>query len=177
MIIKGLSAIRNIKGLCRIVKYKEQNTNEQFPVYRVYLINGNNKLLKYTSELSQNDVNSSHLKKKSVRIDEKMCRALYEKTGNDKTFLTKIINSAVMTEISTRQIDLIRAKKFEAKVTVYFSSEEYKQIEQVIKELKDKGFKKITFSSLVRSILYKRLGLVQEIKDATPDPDQTKEVA
>lgn len=60
---------------------------------------------------------SNNLVKKSVRVDDKIYNILFNLArNNDKEFFTKIINSAVVNEISTEQIDLIDARCFEHKV-------------------------------------------------------------
>ena len=74
----------------------------------------------------------------------------------------KIINSAVANQISTEQIDLIDARCFKHKVTVYFTQEEYRRVQDVLEQLRNSGLRGVTFSSLVRSTLYKHLLIVIE---------------
>ena len=106
---------------------------------------------------------SNNLVKKSVRVDDKIYNILFNLArNNDKEFFTKIINSAVVNEISTEQIDLIDARCFEHKVTVYFTQEEYRRVQDVLNELRSRRITGVTFSSLIRSILYKHLGTVIE---------------
>lgn len=106
---------------------------------------------------------SNNLVKKSVRVDDKIYNILFNLArNNDKEFFTKIINSAVVNEISTEQIDLIDARCFEHKVTVYFTQEEYRRVQDVLNELRSRRITGVTFSSLIRSILYKHLGIVIE---------------
>lgn len=105
---------------------------------------------------------SNNLVKKSVRVDSDIFNALLKVAHNDEKFFTKIINSAVVNEISTRQIDLIKARWFKHKVTVYFTQDEYRRVQNVLNELREKRITGVTFSSLVRSILYKHLGIVIE---------------
>ncbi len=107
---------------------------------------------------------SNNLVKKSVRVDSDIFKALLNVARNDEAFFTKIINSAVANQISTEQIDLIDARCFEHKVTVYFTQEEYRRVQDVLNELRSRRITGVTFSSLVRSILYKHLGIVQEIE-------------
>lgn len=109
-----------------------------------------------------NNPNNRGLVKKSVRVGNDIYNALLEFTNNDKQYVSKIINSAVLNEITTKQIDLFDDKWFRYKITVYFTQIQYRQIQNILKELKNKGLKKVTFSSLVRGILYKRLGIVVE---------------
>ena len=106
---------------------------------------------------------SNNLVKKSVRVDDKIYNILFNLArNNDKEFFTKIINSAVVNEISTEQIDLIDARCFEHKVTVYFTQEEYRRVQDVLNELRSRRITGVTFSSLIRSVLYKHLGTVIE---------------
>ena len=107
---------------------------------------------------------SNNLVKKSVRVDSDIFNTLFNVVRNDEEFFTEIINSAVVNEISTRQIDLIKARWFKHKVTVYFTQDEYRHVQDVLEQLRNSGLRGVTFSSLVRSILYKHLGIVQEIK-------------
>lgn len=107
---------------------------------------------------------SNNLIKKSVRVDSDIFNALLKVAHNDEEFFTKIINSAVVNEISTRQIDLIKARWFKHKVTAYFTQDEYRHVQDVLEQLRNSGLRGVTFSSLVRSTLYKHLGIVQEIK-------------
>jgi len=107
---------------------------------------------------------SNNLVKKSVRVDSDIFNTLFNVVRNDEEFFTKIINSAVVNEISTRQIDLIKARWFKHKVTVYFTQDEYRHVQDVLEQLRNSGLRGVTFSSLVRSTLYKHLGIVQEIK-------------
>ena len=80
---------------------------------------------------------SNNLVKKSVRVDSDIFNTLFNVVRNDEEFFTEIINSAVVNEISTGKID---------------------------HELRSRKITGVTFSSLVRSILYKHLGVVQEIE-------------
>ena len=105
---------------------------------------------------------SNNLVKKSVRVDSDIFNALLKVAHNDEKFFTKIINSAVVNEISTKQIDLIKARWFKHKVTVYFTQDEYRRVQDVLNELRSRKITGVTFSSLVRSILYKHLGIVIE---------------
>ena len=110
-------------------------------------------------------VDSNNLVKKSVRVDDDIYDILFNlANNNDKEFFTKIINSAVVNEISTGKIDLINARWFKHKITVYFTQEEYRRAQDVLNELRGRRSTGVTFSSLVRSILYKHLGVVQEIE-------------
>ena len=57
---------------------------------------------------------------------------------------------------------MIDARCFEHKVTVYFTQEEYRRVQDVLNELRSRRITGVTFSSLIRSILYKHLGIVIE---------------
>lgn len=105
---------------------------------------------------------SNNLVKKSVRVDSDIFKVLLNVARNDEAFFTKIINSAVSNQISTEQIDLIDARCFKHKVTVYFTQEEYRRVQDVLEQLRNIGLRGVTFSSLVRSILYKHLGVIIE---------------
>ena len=106
---------------------------------------------------------SNNLVKKSVRVDDKIYSILFNLArNNDKEFFTKIINSAVANQISTEQIDLIDARCFKHKVTVYFTQEEYRRVQDVLEQLRNSSLRGVTFSSLVRSTLYKHLLIVIE---------------
>ena len=107
-------------------------------------------------------VDSNNLVKKSVRVDSDIFNTLFNVVRNDEEFFTEIINSAVVNEISTGKIDLIDARWFKHKITVYFTQEEYRRVQDVLEQLRNSGLRGVTFSSLVRSILYKHLGIVIE---------------
>ena len=108
---------------------------------------------------------SNNLVKKSVRVDDKIYNILFNLArNNDEKFFTKIINSAVVNEISTKQIDLIKARWFKHKVTVYFTQDEYRRVQDVLNELRSRKITSVTFSSLVRSILYKHLGVYNAVR-------------
>ena len=108
---------------------------------------------------------SNNLVKKSVRVDDKIYNILFNLArNNDEKFFTKIIISAVVNEISTKQIDLIKARWFKHKVTVYFTQDEYRRVQDVLNELRSRKITSVTFSSLVRSILYKHLGVYNAVR-------------
>lgn len=109
-----------------------------------------------------NNPKDGGLVKKSVRVNDDIYNVLCKITENDEKVFTKIISTAVLKEISAKQVDIFIDKWFRHKITVYFTQKEYRQIKKVLKEIKSKGLKDVTFSSLVRSILYKRLGIVIE---------------
>lgn len=104
------------------------------------------------------------LVKKSVRVDSDIYNALCRITHQNKTFFTKIINTAILNEISTRQFDIIYTERFKHKITVYFSQKEYYQVQQILLRLKKIGLYNLTFSKLVRSILYKHFDVVSLVR-------------
>ncbi|MCM1264755.1 MAG: hypothetical protein NC200_01030 [Candidatus Gastranaerophilales bacterium] len=172
---KNLEIIEILYEKCNVIDFIEVKSQKSFFVKRVYL--RNNTPIKPIFDLFNNKTTSNNLVKKSVRVDNDIYHALREVAHNDKTFITKKINSAVMNKISTGEIDLIKAKWFSHKITVYFTNGEYRRVEKVIKKLKDIKIKGITFSSIVRSILYESLGLVQEVKNLEPNSALRKDVA
>ncbi|MCQ2743305.1 MAG: hypothetical protein MJ230_00720 [bacterium] len=106
---------------------------------------------------------SRRLVKKTVRVDSDMHNSLVSCTNVDKTEISRIISNAVMGEISNNEIILIGSCDFTYRVTVYFTPQQYAHIKQIVEELKHRQLG-VTFSSLVRSILYKTLKHVKEIK-------------
>lgn len=143
-----------------LVDFTVKQSGEKFLARRVRL---RNDIFTHLRQMfHRKKVDSSNLVKKSVRVDSYIFKALLNVARNDEAFFTKIINSAVANEISTGQIDLINAKWFRHKVTVYFTKEEYRRVQDVLNELRSRRITGVTFSSLIRSILYKHLGIVIE---------------
>lgn len=122
----------------------------------------------------QRSIGSDILVKKSVRIDNDLFQALLQRVGSNELFISKTVADAVIQRLNTRTIDLIETCHFRHKITVYFTQEQYRLVEQAIAELKNRGFTWVTFSLLVRSILYEQFELVQELK---ANPKQRNEVA
>ena len=146
----------------RLVGFNIIKSGKRFQAKRVRL--RNNIFSRLRQRLFRQRVDSSNLVKKSVRVDSDIYNTLFNVAHNDEEFFTKIINSAVVNEISIGQIDLIDARWFRYKITVYFTQEEYRRVQDVLNELRGRRIIGVTFSSLVRSILYKHLGIVQEIE-------------
>ncbi len=105
----------------RLVGFNIIKSGKRFQAKRVRL--RNNIFSRLRQRLFRQRVDSSNLVKKSVRVDSDIYNTLFNVAHNDEEFFTKIINSAVINEISTGQIDLINARCFKHKVTVYFDSE------------------------------------------------------
>ena len=145
-----------------LVDFTVKQSGENFLARRVRL--RNDIFTRLRLRFFRQRVDSNNLVKKSVRVDSDIFNALLKVAHNDEKFFTKIINSAVVNEISTKQIDLIKARWFKHKVTVYFTQDEYRRVQDVLNELRSRKITGVTFSSLVRSILYKHLGVVQEIE-------------
>ena len=144
-----------------LVDFTVKQSGERFLAKRVRL--RNDIFSRLRQRFFRQKAESNNLVKKSVRVDDKIYNILFNLArNNDKEFFTKIINSAVVNEISTGQIDLINAKWFRHKVTVYFTQEEYRRVQDVLNELRSRRITGVTFSSLIRSILYKHLGIVIE---------------
>lgn len=146
-----------------LVEFIVRKSGNRFLAKRVRL--RNNIFTRFREMFLRNRANLKALVKKSVRVDDDIYDILFNlANNNDKEFFTKIINSAVVNKISTEQVDLIDARCFKHKVTVYFTQEEYRRVQDVLNELRSRKITGVTFSSLVRSILYKHLGVVQEIE-------------
>ena len=143
-----------------LVDFTVKQSGENFLARRVRL--RNDIFTRLRLRFFRQRVDSNNLVKKSVRVDSDIFNALLKVAHNDEKFFTKIINSTVVNEISTRQIDLIKARWFKHKVTVYFTQEEYRRVQDVLNELRSRRITGVTFSSLIRSILYKHLGIVIE---------------
>lgn len=150
-------------GQYKLVDFMVRESGEKFLAKRVRL--RNSILSRLIPNFLRRRVMSNNLIKKSVRVDYEMYNLLFRIARGNKKFLTNIINSAVIEKFSTREIDLIDARLFKKKITVYFTQKEYRQVQDVLDELKDRKIKGVTFSSLVRSILYKSLGIVMEAPD------------
>lgn len=143
-----------------LVDFNVRESGKRFLAARVRL--RNNLFTRLRQMFLRNSTNSKDLVKKSVRVDKDISEALRNAIRDDKTFLTKTTNSSVLNEISTREIDLIDAQYFCDKITVYFTVEEYRLIQDTLDEIRSRGLKGVTFSSLVRSILYKWFGIAME---------------
>ena len=158
--IKTYNFVEKQAGI-RLIEFNVRESGKRFLATRVQL--RDNIFRRLRQRFFRQKVDSSNLVKKSVRVDDKIYNILFNLArNNDKEFFTKIINSAVVNEISTEQIDLIDARCFEHKVTVYFTQEEYRRVQDVLNELRSRRITGVTFSSLIRSILYKHLGTVIE---------------
>lgn len=143
-----------------LVDFNVMKSEKRFLATKVRL--RSNKFTQFITGLLLNRDNPKSLVKKSIRVDEDLYNALCTATHNNKTFFTKTVSEAVLNEISTGEIDLIEAKGFSHKITVYFTQDENKRIENVLTEIRNKKIKNVTYSKLVRSILYQRLGIVME---------------
>lgn len=144
-----------------IIEFVEGKSEKRFLALRVRL--RNNIFRRLRQRFFRQKAKSNNLVKKSVRVDDEIYNILFNlASNNDKEFFTKIINSAVVNKISTEQIDLIDARCFKHKVTVYFTQEEYRRVQDVLEQLRNIGLRGVTFSSLVRSTLYKYLLIVIE---------------
>ncbi len=157
--IKTYNFVEKQAGI-RLIEFNVRESGKRFLATRVQL--RDNIFTRLRLRFFRQRVDSNNLVKKSVRVDSDIFNALLKVAHNDEKFFTKIINSAVVNEISTRQIDLIKARWFKHKVTVYFTQDEYRRVQNVLNELREKRITGVTFSSLVRSILYKHLGIVIE---------------
>lgn len=160
----------------KLVDYYTKRKKERFLAYRVQCNISNISIIQAIKnivnlKLHRNKIDSNKIIKKSVRIDQDIYENLLRKIYNDEICFSKTVRGIVSSEISVKEIDLIKAKGFSRKITVYYTEEQYKYIKQVINSIKSKGLKWITFSSLARSILYKRLGLAI---DATIFPEYKK---
>lgn len=157
--IKTYNFVEKQAGI-RLIEFNVRESGKRFLATRVQL--RDNIFTRLRLRFFRQRVDSNNLVKKSVRVDSDIHNALLKVAHNDEKFFTKIINSAVVNEISTRQIDLIKARWFKHKVTVYFTQDEYRRVQNVLNELRERRITGVTFSSLVRSILYKHLGIVIE---------------
>ena len=157
--IKTYNFVEKQAGI-RLIEFNVRESGKRFLAKRVRL--RNNIFSRLRLRFFRQKAESNNLVKKSVRVDSDIFNALLKVAHNDEKFFTKIINSAVVNEISTKQIDLIKARWFKHKVTVYFTQDEYRRVQDVLNELRSRKITSVTFSSLVRSILYKHLGIVIE---------------
>ena len=143
-----------------LVDFNVRKSGERFQAKRVSL--KNDIFSRLRQRFFRQKAESNNLVKKSVRVDSDIFNTLFNVVRNDEEFFTEIINSAVVNEISTGKIDLIDARWFKHKITVYFTQDEYRRVQDVLNELLSRKITGVTFSSLVRSILYKHLGVVIE---------------
>lgn len=114
--------------------------------------------------LPHNTKTSNKLVKKCVRIDEDLFHALCREVDCNESYISRTVSNTVLNQIKNRVIDVIETKKFKYRITIHFTKDQYKLIRQTINEIKAQGLKRITFSLLVRSILYKQFKLVTNIK-------------
>ena len=157
--IKTYNFVEKQAGI-RLIEFNVRESGKRFLAKRVRL--RNNIFSRLRLRFFRQKAESNNLVKKSVRVDSDIFNALLKVAHNDEKFFTKIINSAVVNEISTKQIDLIKARWFKHKVTVYFTQDEYRRVQDVLNELRSRKITSVTFSSLVRSTLYKHLLIVIE---------------
>lgn len=157
--IKTYNFVAKQAGI-KLIEFNVRESGKRFLAKRVRL--RNNIFSRLRLRFFRQKAESNNLVKKSVRVDSDIFNALLKVAHNDEKFFTQIINSAVVNEISTKQIDLIKARWFKHKVTVYFTQDEYRRVQNVLNELRERRITGVTFSSLVRSILYKHLGIVIE---------------
>lgn len=157
--IKTYNFVAKQAGI-KLIEFNVRESRKRFLATRVQL--RDNIFRRLRLRFFRQKAESNNLVKKSVRVDSDIFKALLNVARNDEAFFTTIINSAVANQISTEQIDLIDARCFEHKVTVYFTQEEYRRVQDVLNELRSRRITGVTFSSLVRSILYKHLGIVIE---------------
>lgn len=157
--IKTYNFVAKQAGI-KLIEFNVRESGKRFLATRVQL--RDNIFRRLRQRFFRQKAESNNLVKKSVRVDSDIFNALLKVAHNDEKFFTKIINSAVVNEISTKQIDLIKARWFKHKVTVYFTQDEYRRVQNVLNELRERRITGVTFSSLVRSILYKHLGIVIE---------------
>lgn len=108
--------------------------------------------------------NPNKLVKKCVRIDEAIFQALRRKVGFNEGCISKTVSKAVLGKIESRVIDVIETNNFNHRITVRFTQDQYKLVTETIDELRKQGIKNITFSLLVRSILYEYFRIVTEIE-------------
>ena len=88
-------------------------------------------------------------------------KALNIDINSDEKYISRLVCKAVLDKINTKEVNLIKTENFRYRITIHFTEEEYDCIKQAIENLKQKGVKSITFSFLVRSILYEKLKLVK----------------
>ena len=157
--IKTYNFVAKQAGI-KLIEFNVRKSGKRFLATRVQL--RDNIFRRLRLRFFRQKAESNNLVKKSVRVDSDIFNALLKVAHNDEKFFTKIINSAVVNEISIGQIDLIDARCFKHKVTVYFTQEEYRRVQDVLEQLRNSGLRGVTFSSLVRSILYKHLLIVIE---------------
>lgn len=112
----------------------------------------------------QDTVTSNELVKKCVRIDNYLFQALRREVGSNKDCISNVVSKAVLDKIERRVIDVIKTENFNHRITVRFTQDQYNLVRQTVDELKAQGVTGITFSLLVRSILYEHFGIVTEIK-------------
>lgn len=111
----------------------------------------------------QDAVTSNKLVKKCVRIDNNLLQALRREVGSNKDCISKAVSKAVLDKIESRVIDVIKTENFKHRITVRFTQAQYNLVRQTVDMLREQGVTGITFSLLVRSILYEHLGIVTEI--------------
>lgn len=113
---------------------------------------------------AQDTVTSNKLVKKCVRIDMALYQALSREVGFNESYISATVSKAILDKIGSRVIDVIRTRSFNHRITVRFTQDQYKLVRQTVDELREQGVRGITFSLLVRSILYEHFGIVTEIK-------------
>lgn len=104
--------------------------------------------------------------KKSVRVDNDIYSALMKTTKADivkfdEKHVSTFVRKTILDKFKTKNIEVISTRDFRHKITIHFAEEEYDCINQIMKDFKTRGLRYITFSLLVRSILYKTLNLVE----------------
>lgn len=147
----------------------DDGTPKTFLLPRVHINNRNIvtklRLLKIMTTIkkaffrSKSNVTISNLVKRCVRVDDDLILALYNEVEFKKSCTTKLVHKEILNRIQARELDLIPTWDVPHRITLHFTKEESDIIDEIVKELRDKNLD-VTFSMVVRSILYEAFGLI-----------------
>lgn len=101
--------------------------------------------------------------KATVRIDDNLFQTLSELAGELNASFNMSIRNIGNAVINMGKIYLLPTKNFSHRITIHFSVDEYCLIQEIVHKLKRNGLKWVTFSLVVRSILYEALVVVLDL--------------
>lgn len=108
---------------------------------------------------SKNNATIPNMVKRCVRVDDDLLRALDNRVNFSNSYATRLVHKAVLDKLQAGELDLIPTWDVPHRITLFFTKKESDIIDEIVKELRDRELD-VTFSMVVRSILYEYLGLI-----------------
>ena len=108
--------------------------------------------------------------KKTVRIDDDLYRAIFNEAffneDNGEVPFNKLINNSVLKRLESRVINLIPTRTFSHRITLRFTINDYNRIQDLVYYLRDiEKLGWVSFSLVIRSMLYESFDLVREVSN------------